>query len=96
MIECTGERGRAADGHGVGDVADGGCCEIKEEFLEVKDGGILGMLDEYFMGFDVGVWEDIGNKEVNIVTAEKLEAGFALGFPQRTRGIDDAVAEKVP
>ena len=81
MIECAGEGGRATDGHGVGDVADRGCCEIHEELLEVEGSIVLGMLDECFMGFDVRVREDIRNKEVEVVAAEEFEASFALGLP---------------
>ena len=81
MIKGTGEGGCAVDGHGVSDVADRGCCEIKEELLEVQGSIVLGMLGECFMGFDVGVWEDIRNKQVEVVAAKELEASFALGLP---------------
>jgi hypothetical protein len=67
--------------------------QVEEDLLQINDRAILGRLEEVLSrcGF-VDFWQDFLNKGVKVGAAEELQTGFALGSPQVTGGIDDAVS----
>jgi hypothetical protein len=73
-------------------VADHSSGEVQKDLLQVDDRAIFRGLKELCRSVFVDFRQHVFDQDVEIGSAEELQAGLALSLPQVAGGVDDAIA----